>query len=211
MRTVLILSDTVRGSPPPAHPLGVALLASVFVIATCGLLYELAAGALASHLLGDSALQFLTIIGTYLFAMGIESYLSRFFERQLPAHFLRIELLVALVGGALPATLFIANAFAPGALRFLLCALVSLAFPLVLLPQLSLIRTGLLFGLMNATVAGWALWLFRHELRHFKAHALACAFSLGLLAAGFAGTGHFSQGHARGTALTVFAQPPSKP
>ena len=120
MRTVLILSDTVRESPPPAHPLEVALLASVFVIATCGLLYELAVGALASHLLGDSALQFSTIIGTYLFAMGIGSYLSRFFERQLPAHFLRIELLVALVGSALPATLFIANASVPGALRFLL-------------------------------------------------------------------------------------------
>jgi spermidine synthase len=30
--------------------------------------------------------------------MGVGSWLSRFFERQLPAHFLRIELLVALAG-----------------------------------------------------------------------------------------------------------------
>ena len=44
-------------------------------------------------------LQFSTVIGTYLFAMGVGSWLSRYFERQLPAHFLRIELLVALVGG----------------------------------------------------------------------------------------------------------------
>ena len=78
------------------------LLASVFVVAACGLVYELAAGALASYLLGDSVLQFSTIIGTYLFAMGVGSWLSRYFERQLPAHFLRIELLVALIGGALP-------------------------------------------------------------------------------------------------------------
>ena len=68
------------------------LLFSVFVIAACGLLYELAAGALASYLLGDSILQFSTIIGTYLFAMGLGSYASRFIERQLPAHFLRIHL-----------------------------------------------------------------------------------------------------------------------
>src|SRR2546427_9285121 len=91
------------------------LLASVFTIATCGLIYELIASTVASYLLGDSVLQFSTIIGSYLFAMGIGSWLSRYFEDHLPAHFLRIELMVALVGGALPATLFIANAYAPGA------------------------------------------------------------------------------------------------
>jgi spermidine synthase len=97
--------------PAGPRPLEVALLASVFVVAACGLVYELAAGALASYVLGDSVLQFSTIIGTYLFAMGVGSWLSRFFERQLPAHFLRIELLVALVGGGLPALLFLANAW----------------------------------------------------------------------------------------------------
>ena len=60
----------------------------------------------ASYLLGDSILQFSTVIGTYLFAMGIGSYLSRYFERQLVAHFLRIELMVGLVGGLMPAALF---------------------------------------------------------------------------------------------------------
>ncbi|MEN9844244.1 MAG: hypothetical protein RLZZ612_2073 [Pseudomonadota bacterium] len=211
--------------PPPVE---VALLASVFVIAACGLLYELAAGALASYVLGDSVLQFSTVIGTYLFAMGIGSYLSRFFERQLPAHFLRIELLVALIGGSLPAVLFLAHAYAPGSFRVLLYGMVmlvgamvgleiplvmrilkrntvlkdlvsqvltfdylgalavSVAFPLVLVPQLGLVRAGLLFGLMNASVAVWALWLFRHELRHFKAHATACALTIGALGVAFA-------------------------
>jgi len=210
------------------RPVEVALLASVFIVSACGLVYELAAGALASYLLGDSVLQFSTVIGTYLFAMGVGSYLSRFFERQLPAHFLRIELLVALVGGALPALLFIANAYLPHAFRPLLYSLVllvgmlvgleiplvmrilqrnvalkdlvsqvltfdylgalavSLAFPLLLVPHLGLVRTGLLFGLMNAAVALWALWLFRHELRQFKAHALACGLTLAALAAGMA-------------------------
>ena len=46
-----------------------ALLISVFVIASCGLVYELIAGTLASYLLGDSVTYFSTIIGTYLFAM----------------------------------------------------------------------------------------------------------------------------------------------
>ncbi len=216
-----------RGTGP--RPLEVALLASVFVVAACGLVYELAAAALASYVLGDSVLQFSTIIGTYLFAMGVGSYLSRFFERQLPAHFLRIELLVALVGGALPALLFMANAAVPDAFRLLLYGLVlgvgtlvgleiplvmrilkrdvalkdlvsqvltfdylgalavSLAFPLLLVPQLGLIRTGLLFGLMNAGVAVWALWLFRDELRHWGAHALACALTLLVLSGGMAG------------------------
>ena len=53
------------------------LFLSVFLIAACGLIYELIAGALASYLLGDSVLQFSTIIGTYLFAMGIGSWLSK--------------------------------------------------------------------------------------------------------------------------------------
>ena len=117
--------------PIPPRPVELALLASVFVVAACGLLYELAAGAIASYLLGDSILQFSTIIGTYLFAMGIGSWLSRYFERQLPAHFLRIELLVGLVGGALPAILFIANAYAPQSFRVLLYGLVTLVGILV--------------------------------------------------------------------------------
>lgn len=216
------------------HPTEVALLASVFVVAACGLLYELAAGAIASYVLGDSVLQFSTIIGSYLFAMGIGSYLSRFFDRQLPAHFLRIELLVALSGGLLPVALFLANAYAPGAFRWLLYGLVllvgtlvgleiplvmrilrrnvqlkelvsqvltfdylgalavSLAFPLLLVPRLGLIRTGLLFGLLNALVAVWALWLFRHELRQWGAHAMACALTVALLAAGLAGAGQIT-------------------
>lgn len=226
---------------PPHHAAAtpalteVALLCSVFVVAACGLVYELAAGTLASYLLGDSVLQFSTVIGSYLFAMGIGSYLSRFFERQLPAHFLRIELMVALVGGFLPAILFVANAYTPGAFRFLLYAMVllvgtlvgleiplvmrilrrnvalkelvsqvltfdylgalavSLAFPLLLVPHLGLIRAALLFGLLNAAVAVWALWLFRHELRYgWRAHALACALTLGALAAGFASASHIT-------------------
>ena len=82
------------------------LLFSVFVIATCGLVYELIAGTLASYLLGDSVTQFSTIIGTYMFAMGIGSWLSRYVNKNLLTTFIKIEILIGLVGGSAAALLF---------------------------------------------------------------------------------------------------------
>jgi spermidine synthase len=83
------------------------LLLSVFVVATCGLIYELVAGTLASYLLGDSVTQFSTIIGTYLFAMGVGSWFSKFLHGNLLAWFVRIEIMVGLVGGCSAAVLFL--------------------------------------------------------------------------------------------------------
>jgi spermidine synthase len=54
---------------------------------------------------------FSTIIGTYLFAMGIGSYLSRFIGKGLVARFIRIELMVGLVGGSSAAVLFFVFAY----------------------------------------------------------------------------------------------------
>ena len=87
-----------------------ALLLSVFTIATCGLIYELLAGTIASYLLGDSVTQFSTIIGVYLSSMGIGSYLSRYFRRDLIASFIEIEILVGVVGGISSPVLFFAFA-----------------------------------------------------------------------------------------------------
>src|SRR6195952_3938679 len=125
-----ILDDASTNSSR-VSPIEVALLASVFVVAACGLVYELAAGTLASYLLGDSILQFSTVIGTYLFAMGVGSYLSRYFERQLIAHFLRIELLVGLTGGLMPAALFALQSAATPSFRLALYGLVLLVGILV--------------------------------------------------------------------------------
>jgi spermidine synthase len=83
------------------------LLLSVFAIATCGLVYELIAGTLASYLLGDSVTQFSTIIGAYLFAMGIGSWLSRYINRDLLSTFVKVELMIGLVGGSAAAILFL--------------------------------------------------------------------------------------------------------
>ncbi len=91
--------------------MNVALFVSVCLIAACGLIYELVAGALASYLLGDSVTQFSTVIGTYLFAMGIGSWLSRFIVRGLVTRFVIIELLVGIVGGFSSLILFLAFAY----------------------------------------------------------------------------------------------------
>jgi spermidine synthase len=115
-----------------------ALLAAVLLIATCGLVYELVAGALASYLLGDSVTQFSTVIGAYLFAMGIGSWLSRFITRALVRQFVVVQVLIALVGGLSSAILFFAfgwtEVFRPilYALVVVVGTLVGLEIPLLM-------------------------------------------------------------------------------
>ncbi len=75
------------------------LLFSVFVIGACGLIYELVAGAVASYLLGDSVTQYSLVIGVFLAAMGLGSYLTQYVRRDLLVTFLRIQLAVGLIGG----------------------------------------------------------------------------------------------------------------
>jgi spermidine synthase len=110
--------------------MSIALFLSVFLIAACGLIYELIAGTLASYLLGDSVFQFSTIIGCYLFAMGIGSYLSRFLRRGLVAQFVSIELMVGLIGGFSSSLLFLAFAYTE-AFRLVLYIVVLLVGTLV--------------------------------------------------------------------------------
>src|SRR6202167_201222 len=107
-----------------------ALFLSVFLIAACGLIYELIAGTFASYLLGDTVFQFSTVIGCYLFAMGIGSYLSRFLHRGLVARFVSIELMVGLVGGFSSSLLFLAFAYTE-AFRLVLYVVVILVGTLV--------------------------------------------------------------------------------
>jgi len=118
------------------HP---ALLAMVAVIATSGLVYELVTGTLASYVLGDSVTQFSLVIGLYLFAMGIGSYLSKFLEDRLLERFVEIELCLALAGG-LSAPLLFKVYTAAAAFRFALYGVVVLIGTLVGLEIPLLIR-----------------------------------------------------------------------
>ncbi len=204
--------------------MNVALFVSVCLIAACGLIYELVAGALASYLLGDSVTQFSTVIGTYLFAMGIGSWMSRFVVRGLVTRFVVIELLVGVVGGFSSLILFLAFAYTD-AFRPVLYGLVvligifvglevpllmrilrdrfdfkdvvsnvltfdyigalfaSLLFPLLLVPRLGLVRSAILFGLVNVLVGLWSTWLFRDVLarpRWLQAGGVLAVVLLGL-------------------------------
>jgi spermidine synthase len=114
------------------------LFLNVMVIATCGLVYELLAGTLASYVLGDSVTQFSLIIGIYLFAMGAGSWLSRFVEGELARRFVDVELAVAVLGGASAPLLFLTFAHLSYfqvvlyGLVFLIGALVGLEIPLLM-------------------------------------------------------------------------------
>ena len=202
------------------------LLFSVFVIATCGLIYELVAGTLASYLLGDSVTQFSTIIGVYLFSMGIGSWLSKYFEKDLISWFIQLEILVGLVGGCSSAILFLLFDHV-SSFRILLYLLVSITgilvgleipilmrilqnkfefkdlvsrvftfdyigallasvvFPLVLVPQLGILKTSFFFGILNVGVALLLTIKLKEEIRFLQYLQIAAITTIAFLIAGF--------------------------
>lgn len=183
------------------------LFLNVLIVATCGLIYELLAGTLASYVLGDSVTQFSLIIGIYLFAMGVGSWLSGFIDKGLAKRFVDIELAVAILGGFSAPLLFISFSrvsyfyallysvvFAIGvfvgleiplllrilkdkvefkqlvsrvlAFDYIGALLASILFPILFVPRLGLIRTSLIFGMLNAAVALWGTWLLQPLIKN---------------------------------------------
>jgi spermidine synthase len=118
--------------------MGILLFLTVLLVAACGLIYELIAGTIASYLVGDSVFQFSTVIGTYLFAMGIGSALSRYLSKGLVQRFIWIELMLGLIGGFSSAMLMLTFAFTQGfelvlyALVVIMGVLVGLEIPLLM-------------------------------------------------------------------------------
>lgn len=199
-----------------------ALLVSTLIIAGCGLVYELIAGTLSSYLLGDSVTQFSLVIGVFMAALGLGSYLSRFFHHHLIDRFIAIQLLLGVTGGLSALLLFVVFAQLgnysvwmyslllfigtlvgleiPLIMRILKehwsmgvnisnvltadyvgALFASLLFPLILVPQLGLIRTGLVFGALNVGVAILTYFSFRSALqmpKRLAAFALTCAAAL---------------------------------
>lgn len=102
----------------------ILLLISLLCVATCGLVYELVSASLASLLLGDSVLQFSTIIGTYLFAMGVGAYLASYLQNRLLVAFLQIQYAMGMIGGLSALILWFNYSYA-GGFKFLLYLLVS--------------------------------------------------------------------------------------
>ncbi|WP_251864579.1 polyamine aminopropyltransferase [Achromobacter sp. Marseille-Q4962] len=116
------------------------LILSVLIVASCGLGYELITSALASYLLGDSVLQFSSVIGCYLFAMGVGSWASRYVrDDDVLNRFIDVELMVALLGGISAAALFLVFAWLSAPFRtalyagvFLIGLMVGMEIPLVM-------------------------------------------------------------------------------
>ena len=198
-------------SGPGGRGRRVLLLAAVFVVAACGLVYELVAGAVSAYLLGDAVTQYSLVIGTFLCAMGLGSWLARFVVDRLLERLVQVELLLALVGGLSSLTTFAVGAWlspwfgvvfygqavAIGtlvgleipilvrllkeegglsgalsdalALDYVGALLGAVAFPLVALPLFGLSRTSLVFGLMNAVVAGGLCLLLQNRRSHMVA------------------------------------------
>ncbi|MEL6674975.1 MAG: polyamine aminopropyltransferase [Bacteroidota bacterium] len=182
------------------------LLVSVFVIAICGILYELLISSISSYFLGSSILHFSLVIGLFLSFMGLGSWMSRFFQRRLLRWFIRFEILLSIVGGSSAILLYFAYSLTPYyyLMAFLLISilgtligleipiltrivskeeslkdamasvlsfdylgslLASVAFPLLLLPFLGMMRTAFAIGLLNLLVAALNVYLFRKELK----------------------------------------------
>ena len=120
-------SNRQRPQHRAQHPMNShrTLIISVFIVASCGLAYELIIAALASYLLGDSILQFSSIIGLYLFSMGIGAHLTRYIrDEDALTRFIEIELLVGIIGGLSALALFVAFGLAAAPFRSLLYAFV---------------------------------------------------------------------------------------
>lgn len=201
------------------------LLVTAMVIAVCGLVYELLAGTLASYLLGDSVTQFSTVIGVYLSAMGLGSWISGKIERDVARRFVEIEIAVAVVGGFAAPVLFLAFGHLSffRALLYIVVAVVgtlvgleiplllrvlkdqyefkdliarvltvdylgsllaSLLFPIFLVPRLGIVRTGLLFGVLNALVALYSTHLLRDVIPRRRDLKVKALFVIALLSAG---------------------------
>ncbi len=225
-----IEADAARTTPRnegfTRAPLALLYL-NVLIIATCGLVYELLAGTLASYVLGDSVTQFSLIIGVYLSALGVGAWVSGFVKRNLARVFIEVELGVALLGGASTPLLFLSFArltwfhpvlygvvFGIGVLvglelpllmrilkdhlnfedlvsrvlafDYIGALVASLLFPLFLVPTLGLVRTSLVFGMLNAGVGLWGTSLLRPILSGGVASLrIRAAIVLTLLSVGF--------------------------
>jgi spermidine synthase len=212
---------------------GVFLLAAVFVVAVCGLIYELIAASLSSYLLGGSITQFSIVIGVFLTAMGLGSYLTRFLRRNLADAFVAIQIGIGISGGLSAAVLLAAfsvlSAYMPVllgvltvtgtlvgmeipilirllksqealrltvsnvlALDYIGALAASVAFPILLVPHVGLLRTSLLFGLANVAVAAVALRVLKDMLRQRRRLGIFAGVSAVILTGGLAGAGVFS-------------------
>ncbi|MFD5024691.1 polyamine aminopropyltransferase [Streptomyces sp. NPDC058373] len=117
------------GLPVGPGPARLLVLATVFVCAACGLVYELELVALASYLMGDSVTQASVVLSVMVFAMGVGALLAKRLRCRAALGFGVVEAILALVGGVSALALYACFAWSPewlagglGGARFLMVA-----------------------------------------------------------------------------------------
>ena len=210
-------------APTISNKQTVVLLASIMIVALCGIVYELIIGTVSSYLLGNSVYQFSFTIGFFMFAMGAGSWISKYFDDQFVRNFILIEIAIALIGGICSILLFMTFPFARVLYELVMYGLIlvigalvgmeipilatllakkaemkesianvmsldyvgaligSVTFPLLLLPSLGLVQSSFAIGLINILVATVNVFVFRHQLKHYKQILITCFAILALL------------------------------
>ena len=182
-----------------------ALFAAALLVAVGGLIYELILGTAASYLIGDSVLSFSLATGITLFGMGTGSLLAGRLRGRPATVFAANEILLGLVGGNSVLILYAAFGLTRihwwvfSAVSLLIGVLIgleipplvaSLIFPLVLLPQLGLLRGAYLVGALTVAVA---MVVLRHVDAPRRLVAAGAAAVVVLMAL-FCGAGHLERG-----------------
>ena len=84
---------------------------TTLIISGCSMCYELIISAVSSYLLGNSTLQYSVTIGLYMASLGLGSYISKYFSKNLFNIFVSIELGIGVIGGISSLLLFLANIY----------------------------------------------------------------------------------------------------
>ncbi|WP_100444254.1 polyamine aminopropyltransferase [Glycomyces xiaoerkulensis] len=122
-------TDEQRTPPRRIRPARAGLLATVFVVAACGLVYELALITLGAYLIGNTATQASIVLSVMVFAMGLGALAAKPLQKRPALAFAAIELALAVLGGF--SVLVLYAAFAWTALYNL--PLIAIAFAIGLL------------------------------------------------------------------------------
>lgn len=102
-----------------------ALVFSVFIAGLCSIVYELLIATVSSYFLGNSVTQFSLTIGIYMAALGAGAWISRFVRDPVYPFFVRIEIVLAVVGGLSVPLLYATYASIPAAYMAVMVALTA--------------------------------------------------------------------------------------
>ena len=94
-----VVDQATESKPTPYHTYTPFILVpAMALIAASGMIYELLIATVSGYILGSDVTHFSLVIGVFLFAMGIGAAISRRYTTNLLDTFLRVELLLGLLG-----------------------------------------------------------------------------------------------------------------